>query len=107
MANLGKSTTAFCPICCTDAPLVVKDSRRSRYSGHAVIRRRRVCQHCNGKFTTLELPTVLLDDSKLRAEILKRVFDKVYEELMEGAPSLDAKYSMTPEPNRIEKLYDV
>ncbi len=107
MANLGKSTTAFCPVCTKDAPLTVKDSRRSSYSGHAVIRRRRKCERCNGKFTTLELPTVLLDDSKLRAEILKRVFDKVYEELMGGAPSLDSKYSMTPEPNMIEKLYDI
>ena len=73
---------------------VVKDSRPTTYGGHAVVRRRRLCDDCGGKYSTLELPTMLLDDTKLRAEILKRVFDMVYEELMTDAPKLGHKYTM-------------
>ncbi len=90
-----KSTMVFCPMCETPTHSFVKDSRPTNYSDCQVIRRRRTCEDCGGKFTTLELPTSLLDDTKLRAEILKRVFDLVYTELMQDAPTIGSRFTNT------------
>jgi len=94
MSRFNKTAETFCPLCGSDTMQVVKDSRPTTYADHSVVRRRRVCEGCNGKFSTIELPTMLLDDTKLRAEILKRVFDIVYKELMTDAPRLSAHYTM-------------
>ena len=95
MIKSNNTTTSFCPICVKSTSSNVKDSRPTKYSGHEVIRRRRTCEECGGKFTTLELPASLLDDTKLRAEILKRVFDLVYVEMMEGADNVGNRFKPT------------
>jgi transcriptional regulator NrdR family protein len=40
---------------CGAADTFVKDTRRTRFGGYRVVRRRRICDACKARFTTIEI----------------------------------------------------
>lgn len=93
--NARRAETVQCPFCKTDDTRVI-DSRGARDS--SAIRRRRVCDKCDRRFTTYErvedlFPTVVKRDQRREAfdrEKIRRGVQLAFKKLPVGAQQIEA-----------------
>lgn len=65
-----------CPYCNTSTICAVRDSRPSmQITDMQVIRRRRVCTECHGKFTTFEVPAGFINKYTIEMKFLDHMID--------------------------------
>lgn len=70
MAGSGKSTKITCPYCTKATLNDVVDSRAGKWKEHYVVRRRRQCQRCDNKFTTIELPLMYANEYQTQIQVI-------------------------------------
>lgn len=75
MPSKSKIAYPLCPVCEQSTVTSVLDSRPKKWNGHAVVRRRRQCEDCGTRFSTYEVPDIILSDPAAEIGVYEQMID--------------------------------